>query len=417
MAAKSKKSKSKKSGKGSKKQESSSGKGGSPKQGHKKQSSQKVSNIRMAVAVIILAALVLMLVFYDEIAPSDSGEGNAVAEVNGEQITEQELNEMYNRVPQMYKMSGLTKDKFLTETLIPQKLLLQEAERRGVTATDAEVDAMINNTLQASGTDLEGLKSQLSQQNITYEEFRQLTKDQITMNKLMNQSLEEIEIPEQEIEDFYTSNKEMFATGNNTYAALEDVGSRIRDYLANQKFMQELKESAEISIYLEESNNSQGNSISGSVVAGPDDPAQGEAGDSSAGADDSGTSFKTSSSEVCTEEGKPVVALFSTTSCPHCSWIGDTFDKVVKDYAEEGSIAAYHWQFDSKDNILTPDVEGSVPEEHISMFREYSPQGGVPAFVFGCKYYRVGNAYERSGDLQAEEEEFRAVIEKLLSEA
>lgn len=35
---------------------------------------------------------------------------------------------------------------------------------------------------------------------------------------------------------------------------------------------------------------------------------------------------------------------------------------------------------------------------------------------FGCKYYRIGNGHETTDDLVAEEAEFMAVIEELLSE-
>jgi len=36
----------------------------------------------------------------------------------------------------------------------------------------------------------------------------------------------------------------------------------------------------------------------------------------------------------------------------------------------------------------------------------------VPTYVFGCKYVRIGNAYETLGEEKAE---FRRVIEKLLT--
>ncbi len=404
MAAKSKKSKSKSgSGKSAKKSGSKSKEGRS----HKK-SREKISNARVAVAVIILAALVLLLVFYDDIAPSDKKGGNIVAEVNGERITETELNAMYNRVPEIYKASGLTKSRFLEESLIPQKLLLQKADDMGITATEAEVQASIDSTLQAAGLDMEGLKSQLEQNNITLEEFRSITRDQLIMNKVVNQSISEIEITEEEIEDFYESNKQLFATGNGTYASLDEVRGRVRDYLANEKLMSSLSQNADIQIYYNESGNSQdalnlntGNSgVTGSATGGS-----------------SGSSFKTSSSDICYEGGKPVVALFSTETCPHCQWIKDTFDEVASEYSQEGKIAAYHWQMDRKDNTLTPEKESSIPKDHMEMFWSHSPQGGVPAFVFGCKYYRIGNAYERSDNLEAEEKEFRAVIDKLLAEA
>ena len=46
-------------------------------------------------------------------------------------------------------------------------------------------------------------------------------------------------------------------------------------------------------------------------------------------------------------------------------------------------------------------------------FDKYNPQGGVPTFVFGCKYIRVGNGYESTQDLEAEKKEFVSLIEEL----
>ena len=71
---------------------------------------EKISYIKVAVALLILIALILVVMFYDDILPKEK---KAVAVVNGESITEDELNEMYGRVPELYKTAGLTKERFL----------------------------------------------------------------------------------------------------------------------------------------------------------------------------------------------------------------------------------------------------------------------------------------------------------------
>lgn len=119
--------------------------------------------------------------------------------------------------------------------------------------------------------------------------------------------------------------------------------------------------------------------------------------------------------EVELQDGKPVIRLFSTTWCPHCKWVKDSFDKVMLEY--QGEIIAYHWELDIEDNLLTPEAEGSVPQSEQDKFQEFNPRGTIPTFVFGGKYLRVGNGYETEDDLAAEEAEFRAVIEALLEEA
>jgi thiol-disulfide isomerase/thioredoxin len=123
--------------------------------------------------------------------------------------------------------------------------------------------------------------------------------------------------------------------------------------------------------------------------------------------------FTTTGDSMCLENGKPIVILYSTTSCPHCSWVKDTFDRTVKSYGD--SIAAYHWELNTMDNTLTGAVENGVPVNMQEMYVRYNPQGYVPMFVFGCKYMRTGNGYERTGNLTAEEDEFRRMIDMLIS--
>jgi thiol-disulfide isomerase/thioredoxin len=119
---------------------------------------------------------------------------------------------------------------------------------------------------------------------------------------------------------------------------------------------------------------------------------------------------------ICTEDGKPVIRLFSTTWCPHCQWIGSTFDAVVKMYVDEGLIVAHHWEVDTGDDTLTGEVEKGVPDSEMAIFDDINPRESIPTFVFGCKYYRIGNGYEQEDDLESEAAEFKAVIEALINE-
>ncbi|MFA5048886.1 MAG: hypothetical protein WC516_07730 [Patescibacteria group bacterium] len=113
---------------------------------------------------------------------------------------------------------------------------------------------------------------------------------------------------------------------------------------------------------------------------------------------------------ICKEDGKPVVYLFSTTWCSHCEWIKDTFDKTVAAAVAAGKIKAYHWELDTNDNTLTSQVEDQIPENQMAVYNEFNPGGSIPTFVFGCKYFRVGNGYESTEDLAKEVAEFNAVI-------
>jgi len=122
--------------------------------------------------------------------------------------------------------------------------------------------------------------------------------------------------------------------------------------------------------------------------------------------------------QICKEDGKPVIYLFSTTWCPHCVWVKPIFDKIAKEYVSQGKIKAYHWELDTNDNSLTDAVETSVPQDQNAIYKEFNPTGSIPTFVFGCKYYRVGNGpgRETSNDTAAEEKELRALFDYLISQ-
>lgn len=115
--------------------------------------------------------------------------------------------------------------------------------------------------------------------------------------------------------------------------------------------------------------------------------------------------------DICKDDGKPVVYLFSTTWCPHCQWIKDTFDSWAKDNSDKA--VAYHWEIDTMDNTLTEEVETEVPQDAMDVYNQFNPEGSIPTFVFGCRYGRVGNGYETEEDLDKERAAFDSVLDKL----
>lgn len=126
------------------------------------------------------------------------------------------------------------------------------------------------------------------------------------------------------------------------------------------------------------------------------------------------SSFIETENEICKKDDKPIVRLFATSWCPHCKWIKDTYFKVVKDYASQDKIEAYYWEVDKNDDLLTKSKEDKIPESELEIFKKFNPKQSIPTFVFGCKYYRIGNAYESQDNLAAEESEFRLVIDNLI---
>ncbi|MCK5615716.1 hypothetical protein KAR91_78360, partial [Candidatus Pacearchaeota archaeon] len=143
-----------------------------------------------------------------------------------------------------------------------------------------------------------------------------------------------------------------------------------------------------------------GYALTGYMTAGPTDPGTGPIlpGDPGSGPvlPSEITTFTDSGNEIETIDGKPVIRLFSTTWCPHCKWITETYESTVQEYVDRGEIVAYHWELDINDDTLTAEVEGSVPAGEMAVYREFNPRGSIPTFVFGNKYFRIGNGHERA---------------------
>lgn len=97
--------------------------------------------------------------------------------------------------------------------------------------------------------------------------------------------------------------------------------------------------------------------------------------------------------EVCMENGKPIVYFFGSTTCPHCKWEEPVLKSVIDQF---GDAVVYHENIDS--------------EKDMDVFSKYST-GSVPTLVIGCKYYRVG-----SGESAGEESE-KASLKKVICKA
>jgi protein-disulfide isomerase len=122
--------------------------------------------------------------------------------------------------------------------------------------------------------------------------------------------------------------------------------------------------------------------------------------------------FYDSGEDICYEDGKPVIRMYASSGCGYCKWNKPIYGNVTKEYMDAGKIVAYLWE-DGK-NVLSEEQEAMPAEEEL--LRQKYGFTGVPAFIFGCKYYRTGAAYSRAENGEVlEEAELRAVIEDLLA--
>jgi len=284
-------------------------------------------------------------------------------------------------LPDQYKLF-ITKDAFLDQ-MINVKLLLQEAKKQAIVISEGEIEEEINNLKEQAPTE-EAFEQLLEQSNMGIEQLKQQLREQLTINKLLDETVNsKIEIRDSKIKDYYNNNKDFFEEEDMSY---DEAKEEIRQVLLSEI------SGTSIEIYI-----SQLRSDADIVKEGVKITTKIE-------------TFTKTDDPVCKENNKVIIRLFSTAKNPASKWISQAFDEVANEYRND--IIAYHWQLDTGDNTLTDVTEKGIPKDEVEIFQKYNPENTVPTYVFGCKYVRIKNAYDT---LDQEKAEFRRVIEQLLA--
>jgi peptidyl-prolyl cis-trans isomerase SurA len=139
---------------------------------------------------------------------------NVAASVNSRVITYADLDKQF----QMQFMSAGEKPSEdqamiqkleLLRTMIDAEIMLQRAEKQGLMATDADVDAKIAE-LKAPYTQ-EDFQRQLSARHMTLDDLKTQLKRDLSVTKLINKEItSHVSITDKNVSDFYTANKSSF---------------------------------------------------------------------------------------------------------------------------------------------------------------------------------------------------------------
>ncbi|MBW2974757.1 SurA N-terminal domain-containing protein [Candidatus Woesearchaeota archaeon] len=337
----------------------------------------KKKTIKKISAVVVLVAVLAVVLYF---AFATLKPAKAIATVNGEAITNRELEDKYNRLPDEYKLF-ISKEDFLDQ-IINVKLLLQEAREQAVVVSEDEIDFEIN-TLKKQAPTEKAFEELLKQQDTTLNELKEQLHEQLTINKLLDHEVvSKIEVSESKVLEYYKDNQDYFDENDIPYSeAKEDIRNILLNDLSSNV----------IDIYINQLRSDAVITKDGiKVTSGIE-------------------TFTRTDDSTCKKEGKVIIRLFSSSKNSASRWISRAFDDVADEYGDE--IIAYHWQLDTGDNTLTSVEETGVPKAEVDVFRKYNPENTVPTYIFGCKYVRVGNSYS---SLEEEKAEFRRVIEKFL---
>lgn len=171
------------------------------------------------------------VLFLALVSCSRSAPANVAATVNGRAITYAELDKLYatnfggsdnpDALPKAQQQSGnpansTSGDEQLTlqrmqvlRTLIDNEIILQRAEKEGLLATDADVEAKFAE-LRAPYTQ-EEFEKQLSDRKMSAEDLKAQLRKELSVEKLINkETTSHITISDKDIADFYNANRASF---------------------------------------------------------------------------------------------------------------------------------------------------------------------------------------------------------------
>lgn len=158
--------------------------------------------------LIVLVAGLGYIVYGDKLSLGEE----VVAKVNGETITLSELNRIYDSIPAQQK-AETTKEEIL-QGIIQLKVIYQEAKKEGLSVTKEEADENLNSLLLSAGMTKDQFLQNLAQQNLDEDEFIKSYIEQLTAQRLINETvLQNIEVSDAEVSEYYLENVEQFAKG------------------------------------------------------------------------------------------------------------------------------------------------------------------------------------------------------------
>jgi len=165
---------------------------------------------------------------------------NSVAKVNGEAISETELN------ARLKTRAG----KQVLEQMITEKLILQEAKKRKVTISDKQIDDRVAQ-IKKQFPDEKAFQDNLNANNMTIDQVREQLKLQLIVKELLKKKL----VPtDAEMKTYFERNKDTVYKDKKYKDVKKDIEGNLRQkniYEGTQDLIKQLKDKAEIENYLQ----------------------------------------------------------------------------------------------------------------------------------------------------------------------
>lgn len=203
------------------------------------------------VWILLLLLFVAGIAGYWYYTQQSSTGGVVVAVVNGEEITQSRLDFQINQLAtaqQIPPLNGspeeqLELQKTVLEQMIVERLLLEDAERQGISVSNESVDEQFSLVIEQIDLDEEAFLQLLSEQGMTVEGLRRSLHDQLVLEAYFDKLATDnnVSVSDEEVRAVFDAQTE----GQETQIQFEDVSSQIRQQLEQQRIADLLPEIVE----------------------------------------------------------------------------------------------------------------------------------------------------------------------------
>ncbi|MGO4889857.1 SurA N-terminal domain-containing protein [Anaerobacillus sp. MEB173] len=202
--------------------------------------------------------------------PDLEGIPDVVAEVNGEEISKEEFVTTYEgqfmQLAMQSQMFGQEVDQEqlkqqIAESLVGQKLLIQEAEKAGFEASEEDINETLDGIAAQNGlASKEEFLAALAEQGMDEDEVMSQVELQVKVDKLIASESGDIQPTNEEIEEYYNmvvAQQEQMGGEDVEIPSFEEIKPQLEEEVKNQKraegiqaLVEKLTEEGDVTIYL-----------------------------------------------------------------------------------------------------------------------------------------------------------------------
>ena len=165
-----------------------------------------------------LFLLVLTAVMLSASCKKERSEDRVIATINGEQALESEF-KLFQKVHALKSVDGAADSAIKTELFnrfIERKIVLGEAKKKKITATEAEISAAFRDF--DGGVTGKGFPEVLKRRGISVEDWQKYSVDQVVFEKALSGFAEVAAPGDAEIKDYFRAHQDEFLRGEQVHA-------------------------------------------------------------------------------------------------------------------------------------------------------------------------------------------------------